>query len=76
MSWTQVAAERGYDEYERADGVATVRVRERAAGGYVVRLDRLEQATDGPAYRRETAPDREAADALAEEWMDEFDSPE
>lgn len=73
MGWQHVEAEGPYEEYERADGLATVRVRERSDGGFVVRLDRLEQAPNGPSYRRETAPDRKSADALAEELMDAFD---
>ncbi|QLG27555.1 hypothetical protein HUG10_08320 [Halorarum halophilum] len=73
MSWQRVDAAGPYDEYERADGLATVRVRERPGGGFAVRLDCLRQAPDGPEYRRETADDRETADALAEEWMDAFD---
>ena len=76
MTWQHVDAEGPYDEYERADGLATVRVREQTGGGFAVRLDCLEQAPDGPEYRRETRGDRSAAAALAEEWMDAFDVPE
>ncbi|WP_313694355.1 DUF7543 family protein [Halorarum halobium] len=72
MTWEEAGAVGAYTEYERTDGHATVRLRERASGGFVVRLDRLEQAADGPEYRRETRGDRESAVALAEAWMDEF----
>ncbi|QLG61645.1 DUF7543 family protein [Halorarum salinum] len=73
MSWQPVETDGPYDEHERADGLATVRVRERSDGGSVVRLDVLEQAPEGPSYRREACEDREAAELLAAEWMDEFD---
>ena len=76
MPWTPVGTTERYDEWERADGLATLRVRERGDGGYVVRVDRLEQAPDGRAYRRERVGDRAAADALLEEWKREFDLPD
>lgn len=55
-------------EWERRDGTATVRVRERPDGRYVVRLDRLTQAPEGPAYRHAVVPDREAALERARAW--------
>ena len=73
MGWHIVDTDAAGDEWERDDGHATVRLRERTDGRVAVRLDRLEQAPEGPAYRRETAPDREAAEALAGEWREEFD---
>lgn len=73
MSWQSVETDGPYEEYERVDGLATVRVRERSDGGSVVRLDVLKQAPEGPSYRRETCEDREAAESLAAEWMGEFD---
>ncbi|MFC7071021.1 DUF7543 family protein [Halobaculum lipolyticum] len=76
MPWSSVDTPERYDEWERADGLATLRVREHRDGSYVVRLDRLEQAPDGRAYRRERVADREAADALAAEWKREFDLPD
>ncbi|MFC7137434.1 DUF7543 family protein [Halobaculum litoreum] len=76
MPWTPVDTVDRYEEWERSDGLATLRVRERRGGGYVVRLDRLEQAPDGRAYRRERVADREAAEALVDAWKREFDLPE
>ncbi|MFC7096622.1 DUF7543 family protein [Halobaculum marinum] len=73
MPWSPVDTAERYDEWTRADGFATLRVRERRDGSYVVRLDRMEQAPDGRAYRRERVADREAADALVAEWKREFD---
>lgn len=46
-------------EWERSDGYATVRVRERGDGGFVARLDVMEQAADESAYERERFDDRE-----------------
>ena len=51
--------------------MATVRIRERADGTFVVRLDRLEQASDGPAYERTVADDRADAETIAERFRDE-----
>ncbi|UIO99321.1 hypothetical protein Hbl1158_12395 [Halobaculum sp. CBA1158] len=73
MAWTRTETPEGYEEWERDDGDATLRVRERVDGSYVVRLDRLEQASDGRDYRRERVADRGAADALLAEWKREFD---
>ncbi|SHG82544.1 DUF7543 family protein [Halobaculum gomorrense] len=73
MPWSEVETTERYDEWERADGYATLRVRERADGSYVVRLDRLEQAPDGRSYRRERVGDRERADELVTDWKEAFD---
>lgn len=73
MGWERVETDAAGEEWEREDGHATVRVRERTDGRVAVRLDRLTQAPEGSAYRRGTAPDREAAEALAAEWRAEFD---
>lgn len=56
------------DRWEREDGTAVVWVRETADGRWAVTLDRLEQASEGPEYRRETLPDREAALDCAAAW--------
>jgi hypothetical protein len=56
------------EEWTRSDGLATVRLRERADGSVVVRYDRLEQAREGRTYRYERRPDRETAVELAAEW--------
>ncbi|MFC6786204.1 hypothetical protein ACFQFH_09970 [Halobaculum halobium] len=73
MPWKEAETPERYDEWEREDGYATLRVRERRDGSYVVRLDRLEQAPDGRGYRRERVADRERADELIEEWKTAFD---
>jgi len=71
MSWTLSREDEAIAEWERADGYATVRVRERADGGFVVRLDVMEQAADASAYERERFADREAALDRAAEWREE-----
>lgn len=76
MPWNEVETAERYDEWERADGYATLRVREHPDGSYVVRLDRLEQAPDGREYRRERVGDREHADEVVTEWKRTFDLPE
>ncbi len=68
MDWDRTRDEDAVEEWTRSDGLATVRLRERADGSFVVRYDRLEQAAEGRAYRYERRPDREAAVALAAEW--------
>lgn len=70
MTWKREERTDRLTEWRRADGNATVRIRERANGGFVVRLDRLEQAADGSAYERETAPDRDRAEAIAERFRE------
>jgi len=76
VPWSPVGTPERYEEWERDDGHATLRLRERADGGYVVRLDRLEQAVDGRAYRRERVADREAAEELLARWRREHDRPD
>ncbi|MFC7323740.1 hypothetical protein ACFQMF_04000 [Halorubrum rutilum] len=71
MSWALGRDDEAITEWERADGYATVRVRERADGGFVVRLDVMEQAADASAYERERFADREAALDRAAEWREE-----
>lgn len=73
MGWSPVETTERYDEWERADGFATIRLREHADGSVVVRVDRLEQAPDGRGYRRQRVADRETAEALVAEWKTEFD---
>jgi len=76
MAWTEIETTERYDEWERGDGYATLRVREQSDGSYVVRLDRLEQAPEGREYRRERVGDRERAGELLAEWKRTFDLPE
>jgi hypothetical protein len=61
-------------EWQRADGNATVRIRERPDGRFVIRLDRLKQAPDGPAYQHRTAENREEAEEIAAELRSNFDT--
>ena len=70
MDWRETRSDDRVTEWERADGHATVRLRRRPDGRYVVRYDRLFQAPEGPEYRRETVPDREAALELVERWRE------
>jgi hypothetical protein len=69
--WDQTRDDGTVTEWTRRDGLATVRVRERSDGAFAVRYDRLEQASDGRAYRHERRPDREAALALAAAWRED-----
>jgi hypothetical protein len=71
MSWSLGREDDTITEWERSDGYATVRVRERADGGFVVRLDVMEQAADASAYERERFDDREAALDRAAAWREE-----
>ncbi|EMA60929.1 hypothetical protein C470_07636 [Halorubrum distributum JCM 13561] len=73
MSWSLERDDGTISEWERSDGYATVRLRERAAGGFVARLDVMEQAADESAYERVRFDDREAAEARATEWRDARD---
>lgn len=76
MTWEQTEPVNDVTEWERGDRTATVRIRERTDGGYVIRADRLEQAPEGPAYRRETAETRAKAEELAADLRESFDEPE
>lgn len=71
MSWSLARDDGTVTEWERSDGYATVRLRERADGGFVVRLDVMEQAADESAYERERFDDREAAEERAAAWREE-----
>ncbi|WP_144799854.1 DUF7543 family protein [Halorubrum depositum] len=71
MNWSLGREDDTITEWERSDGYATVRVRERADGGFVVRLDVMEQAADASAYERERFDDRETALDRAAEWREE-----
>ncbi|GAB3416701.1 hypothetical protein GCM10027435_14440 [Haloparvum alkalitolerans] len=76
MDWSVSRDRDGVTEWERGDGLATVRVREKGgASGWVVRIDVLEQAADGPDYRRESVADEDDAADLAEEWREAFADP-
>jgi histidinol-phosphate/aromatic aminotransferase/cobyric acid decarboxylase-like protein len=73
VSWHESNAREGVTEWERDDGYATIRLRERTDGRFVVRFDRLVQAPEGDGYRRETVGTREAGERLAAAWREEFD---
>lgn len=68
MSWSLGREDDVVTEWERSDGYATVRVRERGDGGFVVRLDVMEQADDESAYERERFDAREDALDRAAAW--------
>lgn len=73
MPWTRVTADERLSEWERSDGHATIRLRQQPDDSWSVRFDRLHQAPDGSAYRRETVQTREAATELVAEWQSAFD---
>lgn len=73
MTWDRVADRDRVTEWRRSDGNATIRLRERAVGGWTVRLDRLEQAPEGSGYRREDVDDAAAAERLVERWCEAYD---
>ncbi|MWV65850.1 hypothetical protein GRS48_13610 [Halorubrum sp. JWXQ-INN 858] len=72
MSWELSREDDVVTEWARSDGYATVRLRNRADGGAVVRLDVMEQAVDGRVYERERYDDRDAAAERAAEWRDAY----
>ncbi|TKX74363.1 hypothetical protein EXE46_09690 [Halorubrum sp. GN11_10-6_MGM] len=71
MSWSLERDDGTVTEWERSDRYATVRLRERGDGEFVVRLDVMEQAADESAYERERFGDRDAAEERAAAWRDE-----
>lgn len=74
MGWERTRDGEDHLAWDRDDGYARVTVRRTASGSWAVTVDRLEQAPGGPAYRRETLDDGEAARARAAEWRAEFDT--
>jgi hypothetical protein len=73
MSWSLEREDGRITEWERSDRYATVRLRERGDGRFVVRLDVMEQATDDRTYDRVVVDDRETAEARAAAWRDDRD---
>lgn len=73
MTWTLGREDDVISEWERSDGYATVRVRERGDDGSVARLDIMEQAADDSTYERERFDTHEAALDRAAEWRAAFD---
>jgi len=69
MGYEQVTDTDELTEWERADGHATIRLRERADGEFAVRYDQLHQADGGRAYAYETVESRAAAEELVADWQ-------
>ena len=74
MGWRKAGDVHSLTEWEREDGVTTIRMRERPDGSWMVRLDRLYQAPEGNLYRRETVGTQQEALALVEEWQRKYDT--
>ncbi|WP_193309783.1 hypothetical protein [Halorubrum halophilum] len=73
MPWSLGRDDDVISEWERSDGYATVRLRERGDGGFVARLDVMEQAVDESTYKRERFDTRETALERAKAWRDARD---
>ncbi|WP_281195580.1 hypothetical protein [Halorubrum sp. F4] len=73
MTWSLKREDATITEWERSDGYATVRIRERGDGRFVVRLDVMEQAVDDRAYDRVVLDERAAAEERAAAWREERD---
>ena len=73
MGWSHGREDATITEWERSDGYATVRLRERGDGRFVVRLDVMEQAADDRAYDRVVLDERDAAEERAAAWREERD---
>ena len=71
MEWEQTTADEEIEEWTRADGNATIRLRRRTDGRFVVRFDQLYQADEDRGYAYEVVEDRAAADALVDDWQTE-----
>lgn len=73
MSWQEVRADDRITEWERSDGVVTVRLRRSPDDTWTVRLDRLHQSAEGRGYRRERFDTEADARAAVAAWQDEYD---
>lgn len=71
MNWEQTIAEDELEEWARADGNATIRLRRRTDGRFAVRLDQLYQADEGRGYAYEIVETRTAANELVDDWQTE-----
>jgi len=69
MEWEQTTADEEIEEWTRADGNATIRLRRRTDGQFVVRLDQLYQADEDRGYEYEVVEDRTTAEALVDDWQ-------
>lgn len=74
MGWERTTDGDDRLAWERDDDRARVTVRRTGDGAWAVTVDLLEQAADGPAYRRETVGSRADALAQATQWRDEYDT--
>jgi hypothetical protein len=72
MGWTEQSTTAGR-EWCRDDGAATLRLRVRPDGRWVVRLDRLHQAPAGSRYRQVVVEDGAEALAQVEAWKRAYD---
>lgn len=70
MEWSLTRDDDSVTEWERDDGYATIRIREKSTDSFVVRLDVLEQADDD-RYKYESVDGRAEAEELAERWRAE-----
>lgn len=73
MSWAVKRDTERITEWERSDDYATIRKRKRGDGGFIVRLDVMEQAADDSRYLRESVADESAAMQVVEQWQAEYD---
>jgi len=71
MEWEQTTADEEIEEWTRADGNATIRLRRRTDGQFVVRLDQLYQADEDRGYEYEVVEDRTTAEAFVDDWQTE-----
>lgn len=75
MAWTETETDAAGSvvEWEREDGWATIRRRQRPDGSWVVRLDRLTQAPEGSYYQEERVETRSDARAVVAAWRRRYD---
>jgi hypothetical protein len=75
MAWTETETDTAGSvvEWEREDGWATIRRRQRSDGSWVVRLDRLTQAPKGSCYREERVESRAEAAEVVAAWREAYD---
>jgi hypothetical protein len=71
MDWEQTTAEDGLEEWTRADGNVSIRLRRRTDGQFAIRLDQLYQADESRGYEYEVVENRTAAEQLVDEWQAE-----
>lgn len=72
MEWTRTRDDDTVTEWEREDGYATTRIREKPNGSFAVRLDVLIQADEEDRYEYETVDRRTDAGELVDRWKAEL----